>query len=231
MYFNKMVAVVKNGNKIFRENGDIVYMPFGSEYSLSFKNLHTTKAVVSVSIDGEDVLDNSELIVKPNQRVDLEGFLKGNNVTHKFKFIEKTEEISDFRGDRIDDGIILIKFKFEKKMSIFSNNVLIRKFTPNYSNFPDYCCNTVCCTDKLASCSTDDGITVHGSESNQSFTNGNIGLLEEEEHTIVFRLKGMTKNNCIEKPVYTKTKLQCSSCGRLWKSNNKFCSNCGTALI
>lgn len=109
------VVVIKHNGKILRERTDFVSLPFGSEYSILLKNLEARKAVVQLSIDGEDVIDGNSIIVNPNSKLELKGFMKGNRVTNKFRFIQKTKEIADHRGDRIDDGIVRVEFKFEKK--------------------------------------------------------------------------------------------------------------------
>jgi len=44
----------------------------------------------------------------------LEGYMKNNIARNKFKFIEKTKQIEDFRGNRIDDSLIRVEFTFEK---------------------------------------------------------------------------------------------------------------------
>ena len=38
MYSNKLIACVKHNGKILREKGENVLLPFGSEYTLYFKN-------------------------------------------------------------------------------------------------------------------------------------------------------------------------------------------------
>lgn len=114
-YKDNFVAVVKHNGKILRERNDFVSLPFGSEYSILLKNLEDRKAVVRISVDGDDVLDGNSIIIHPNSKSELKGFMKGSKVTNRFKFIQKTEEIAGYRGDRIDDGIIRIEFKFEKK--------------------------------------------------------------------------------------------------------------------
>lgn len=130
VYHEKFVATVLSDGKVLRENrekdDDILALPFGSEYSLRFKNLNSTRAAIDVSIDGQDVLDGSQLVISPNDDLDLEGFMKGDSVLNRFKFIKKTKQISDYRGDRIDDGIIRIAFRFEKKPAIV-DTVEIRK--------------------------------------------------------------------------------------------------------
>jgi hypothetical protein len=116
MTFKKnFVAVVKSKGKVLRERNGVVNVPFGSEYSLLFKNLESRKAIVNVDVDGEDALDGQSLIVQPNSTSELQGFLNGRKATNRFRFIEKTKEISDYRGDRIDDGVIRVEFRHEKE--------------------------------------------------------------------------------------------------------------------
>lgn len=114
VYMEKFIAVVKHNGKILRERDGFVSLPFGSEYSLLLKNKNSVKAVVNVEIDGQDVLDGNQLIVNPNSYLELNGFMKGTKVVNKFKSIQKTKQIADYRGDRVDDGIIRVEFRFEK---------------------------------------------------------------------------------------------------------------------
>lgn len=114
-YSNNFVAVVKHKGRILRERDGMVTLPFGSEYSILLKNLEARQAVVKVSVDGEDVLDGNSIIIGANSRMTLKGFMKGACVKNRFKFIQKTKEIIDHRGDRVDDGMIRVEFKFEKK--------------------------------------------------------------------------------------------------------------------
>ena len=118
VYSKHFVAAIKTGSKILREsnnsnNSPTVQLPFGSEFSILMKNMSTQKAVVKISIDGSDVLNGRSIIVNPNSDLELERFLTDSNIGNRFKFIEKTEQISDHRGDRVDDGIVRIEFQFE----------------------------------------------------------------------------------------------------------------------
>ena len=247
MYSDKLVAVVKVNGRVLRESGGVVYIPFGSDYSIQLKNLHTTKARVGVSIDGQDVLNGCKLLVDPNDVTELEGFLQGSIVKSKFRFIEKTQEISDFRGDKIDDGLITITFEYERKMDYFQHHPypIYRKCMDDgikppyepYCNVNDNLLNT-CFTSSEATLSrgisqvNDSGITVGGGDSNQHFNNGHFGMSDGEKHSIVIHLKGKTEdNNVIVTPIEVQTKIICTSCGRKWKSNIKFCSGCGTRLL
>jgi hypothetical protein len=114
MYQHKFVAVIKVGGKILREQGDTVTIPFGAEYSIMLKNKETRKASVGIEIDGQDVLSGNHLVVPANGEIEVERFLENLCTGNKFKFIQKTKKIMDHRGDKIDDGLIRIDFRFEK---------------------------------------------------------------------------------------------------------------------
>jgi hypothetical protein len=119
MYSNKLVCSVKVGKKILREknqnNESTVFIPFGSEYSLVLKNLGGQNAVVNIEIDGRKVSENG-FYMRAGQTADIERFVESLTEGRRFKFIEKTQEISDFRGDKIDDGLIRVTWQFEKPL-------------------------------------------------------------------------------------------------------------------
>ena len=147
VYKDRFVAVVKCNGRVLREKDNIITLPFGSEYSLLLKNLESRKAIARVWIDGQDVIDGS-LVLEPNSELELEGFLKGYEVGNKFKFIQKTEEIAEHRGDRIDDGVIRIEYRFEKKVE---EEVVYRRTYRDvppwrpWRNCPWCGCNPCCC--------------------------------------------------------------------------------------
>lgn len=113
-YQDKFVAEVKVNGRILRIRDGAVYLPFESEYTLYLKNLNSKRASVNVSIDGEDVLDNHSLILDANSSTELQGFLRGNVARNRFRFINKTKQIADHRGDKADDGLIRVEFAYEK---------------------------------------------------------------------------------------------------------------------
>jgi len=242
MYNNKFVTVVKVNGKILREMDGVVYIPFGSEYEISFKNLHTTRAQVSVFIDDVDVLDGSKLVVNPNGDSKIEGFMRGNAVSHKFKFIEKTQEISDYRGDRISDGLIRVSFKFEAPKPDWGPGWL-NSYPFGYRGACDntylgsssvgcsYSAQSQPVASKGVTPVSDNGITVKGSESNQSFNNIAMGVMEAVEHSMVIQLKGELGQTPVVQPLLVKTKVKCDTCGHTSFSGNKFCGNCGTSLV
>ena len=115
MYANKLVASLKANGKILREFKDNVYIPFGSEYSFLLKNLNTKRALVNVFIDGEDMTPGG-LVLNAGQEVDLERSIKNGNLKegNKFKFIERTGNIEQHRGIKLEDGLVRIEFQFEQ---------------------------------------------------------------------------------------------------------------------
>jgi hypothetical protein len=289
MYSNKLVACVKANGKILREKGEEVYLPFGSEYGLYFKNEHTRKVQINVEIDGQDVLFGSSLLLEPGKTLDLEGYVRDmyGDDNRAFKFITKTQEISDFRGDRIEDGLIKVTYQFEKekpeprptiyRKSIFDDayygDVTHRVYTncgDNKHPFEDSLSNislsdtlgidsnsvtnsvdansysnTVTTASVNASyindtmnvsmrsmnnVSDEPGITVEGSATGQSFQQGYIGVLESSKHTMVFQLRGLTSEEQVQEPVTVKSKKQCPSCGKKWKSSFEYCPHDGTFL-
>ncbi len=241
VYNEKLVAVVKCKGKVLKEFAGNVYVPFGSEYSITLNNLNTKRAVVNVTIDGEDVLDGQQLIVNANSKINLEGFLKGKKVTNKFKFIEKTAKIEAFRGNKVQDGIIRISYKFAAD-PVFQPRVTDTYIsTYGYDPFrtQDYMYCDTRTSDarsytKSMKCSSyvnEDGITGKGSASSQEFGVGYVDALEVKEHVIVFMLKGKTKNSPVKEAVTAKTKIECPLCGTKNSTKSKYCRECGNALI
>lgn len=229
MYNNNFVAVVKHGGRILRENGGVVRLPFGSDYSILLKNKDSRKAVVNVEIDDEDVATG--VIVSGNDSVELKGALNGLSVNNCFRFIQKTREISNYRGDRPGDGLIRVEYKFEEYKVVQTPIKYRRNDVWTYYNSP----NEVRYGSSFTLCDSDVGITVPGRETNQDFEYGSTKPLEFQSHVIVLHLKGTVKKRKkvrkIKKAVTVKTKLKCSTCGRTSKSSMKFCGNCGTYLI
>lgn len=114
MYGNKLAAAIKVNGKVLREFKDTVYVPFGSEYAITLKNLHTTRAVINVYIDGDNVVPGG-LVLNAGQSIDLERSIRNNNLTegNRFKFIERTNKIEDHRGIGVEDGLVRIEYQFE----------------------------------------------------------------------------------------------------------------------
>lgn len=239
MYNSGIVAVIKSNGRILREDKDLVYLPFNSEYSILLKNLETRKSLIKITIDGQDVLDNNSLILNPNTETELKGFMKGTQVRNKFKFIKKSKEISDYRGDRIDDGIVRIEYWFEQfkiysQPNIWNNSNTYYYYPGSYTPYQTYTCN--CSINNNSSITNtpvpEEGITVKGSSINQNYNYSDIGILEEPSKVIILKIIGFKEEikKIIEKPLTIQSKKICSICGKKSKSYLKFCSNCGTFL-
>ena len=114
MYGNKIAAAIKVNGKVLREFKDTVYVPFGSEYTILIKNLHTQRAVINIFIDGDNVVPGG-LVLNAGQEVDLERSIKNGNLNegNRFKFIERTGAVEDHRGVKLEDGLIRIEHQFE----------------------------------------------------------------------------------------------------------------------
>lgn len=114
MYGNKLATAIKVNGKVLREFKDTVYIPFGSEYSILIKNLHTTRALIHVFIDGEDQTPDG-LVINNGKEIEFERSLKNRSLTegNKFKFIERTGSIEQHRGIKLEDGIVRIEYQFE----------------------------------------------------------------------------------------------------------------------
>ena len=251
MYSNKLVCSVKANGKFLREdhrdNESIVYLPFKTEYSLFLKNLSERRALVHVDIDGKNMTKGG-LIVAGGTVIDLE---RPANLSsgRKFKFIEKTAEISDFRGDNPEDGLIVVKWQFEKPhLNIVINPWPTTRWIGGTADWVYYgtTTNTGSAIGSSSSSAQNDvtytscnsasqempgraaikpqGITVEGSRSHQNFSHGYIGDLEAARYSMVIKLFGGPR------PIYVSEKIQCSTCGRKWKMSFEFCGNCGTAL-
>lgn len=123
MYQNKLVMAIKSNGKVLRENGDLVHLPFGSEFSILVKNLNNRRAKFKLHIDGTDVLDGTEIIVNANSETEIKRFIRNGNMNegNAFKFIERTQAIEDGpRGIKIEDGIVRAEFWFEQERPVYN---------------------------------------------------------------------------------------------------------------
>jgi len=115
VYEQQFVAVVEQGGRVLREHDGAVRLPFGSDYGLRLKNLNSRRAVVAVSVDGENVLGGNRIVVEPNGETRLDGFMDpSGRVRRKFRFVQKTQEVVEHRGDRLDDGLVRVEFWYER---------------------------------------------------------------------------------------------------------------------
>ena len=257
MYSEKVAVAIKVGGRVLREAGDLVSLPFGSEYSIFVRNLNSVRAQVNVSIDGKNVSDGS-LVIGPNSSVEIERFIKNGNLQagNRFKFIERTAEIEAHKGIGSDDGLIRVEAWKEHVTTFVDVPVVRHHYYDEFHSLWSGCyfvndCNfnnvqTSNCSaptpDSVHSKSVmrsympqqergDAGITVPGSESRQQFHRVSGFALEPNSTVIVIRLRGDVGGQPIAAPITVDHKPTCETCGKVNKANDQFCSKCGTALL
>ncbi len=116
MHKKGLVACIKVGGRILREQSERVYLPFGSEYSVYLKNLEHRRVCAKIFIDGANVSDGG-FIINGSSSMDIERFVRNGNLQsgNCFKFIERTEAIEKHRGVEAEDGLVRIEYQFEKE--------------------------------------------------------------------------------------------------------------------
>ena len=181
-YKSNFVAVIKNSGKILREKEPGLFqLPFGSEYSILLKNLNTKKALVKISIDGQSI--GNDLVMEPNSTTEVKRFIENLERGNSFRFIQKTKEIVDHRGDRIDDGIIRVEVTYEKDV------YTIPYYT--YYNYPIYYSSTAVWPDyKPMTWTANSGDAVNC----KTITSGNSGQNPTTTNAFIYNL-GLLKNS------------------------------------
>jgi hypothetical protein len=238
MYSNNFAVAIKVNGKVLRESGDSVSLPFGCEYSVFIKNLNSVRGQIQIAIDGEDVA--GKIIIRPNSSLELERFIRSGNLEsgNRFRFIERTESVEAHRGVRIDDGLVRIEAWKER---VYVRPIVAEPpgsdsppFPPELGDLSAFFAlssspGTTANSD--ASGRTAPGITVPGSESRQRFVTAQGFPLEDQSTVMVLRLVGCVGAVPIEQPVTVDIKPGCSTCGKKNRATNKFCDQCGTALV
>jgi hypothetical protein len=257
VHSNKLVVALKVNGKFLRdskdsENNNEVFVPFGTEYSIYLKNLHSERALVDIDVDGESAIKGLVVDAKSYNNysinwVELERFHKGDNfIGHRFKFIEKTQEISEHRGDGPEDGLIVVSYRFEKPKPVYRPRTQLSfggtttrgmmpppsdnwgegaVFSAAPADLSDIQCNT-----NFTSRVSDAGITVEGSQSTQGFDTVHFGATETTTHSIVLKLRGIVEEQEVIQPVTTRTRVTCKTCGKRCETSWKMCSECGTSV-
>lgn len=247
MYSHKMAAAIKVDGKVLREFSDVVYVPYGKEYTILVKNLHTVRSIVDIFVDGENAVPGG-LILGPLQEINLERWIKNGNLLegNRFKFIERTQKVEQHRGIGIEDGLIRIEHRFERIVQTFNNTNSMPLKNDYYHDYSKVLgsANTVVYTSSIAhseytnmasavslNATSEVGITVPGSHSTQKFRAGEYFLTENQRHSMIIKLLGETEDNrAIREPITVKHRPRCQTCGTNNRATAKFCSECGTSL-
>jgi len=249
-YSNSYVAVVKDSNqKVLREIGGQVFLPFQSEYSLLLKNNNWHRSLCKVEIDGTDVLGGHGLIIGNHSSVDLERFIVDGDMSggQRFKFVPLGDSrVND--PSNSENGIVVVKFWKEVdppiNLNIYNNTVrgnntgnppphdsfyysagtgdIIGGTTTSNASLASFSC----CLDSMDMQSAQAGATVEGSHSDQKFTTGEFR--GEDGAPTVLRLKLVGRKASL---TVTGTKKKfCVRCGAGASFTDKFCRGCGSKL-
>ncbi len=128
MYKENFVMSIKSGNKFLQESNNEVFLPFLSEYSIFLKNKNSKRALVSVEIDGKDVFNGEKLVLNAGQSIDLERFVEELNSGRKFRFIEKSDAIIEYRGNQPEDGLVKVSFQYEELPKTYGGSLFEKGF-------------------------------------------------------------------------------------------------------
>jgi hypothetical protein len=116
-YSNKfVVSVFVDGQALKEQANGNVNIPFGSEYTIRFRNRNSRRAVVKFTIDGENVSAGG-YIIEPHSHVDIE---RHAEIDRAFKFVslDSSDAVEVGKNGPNDDkrkGLIEANFYFEKK--------------------------------------------------------------------------------------------------------------------
>ena len=241
MHKNGLIVTLRTvNNQILREYGNDIFLPFGSEYVIGFRNQNSERLLVSVFVNGKDALDGERMVLSSycSEEI-LQGFFRRGRISHRFKFIEKTQRIRDYSGDNPNDGTIRIEFWKE----IGNPNIRIKRRVTDSDLYKDREIRYKNClsepnrgfspqTIAYNMQQNDQGLTVPGSEINEEVQFTDVGFIENNSTVIFFYLRGENNLNSqkIKEPVLTKSRLICQSCGHRNIPGSKCCNQCGTSL-
>jgi hypothetical protein len=235
MFKKNFVVVIKSNGNSLREKNGMVFLPFGSNYEIYLKNLDSRRAIVSVEIDGENVLDGQRLVMNGNSNHTLQGFLKGRNKEYRFKFIEKNESLKNARAEKIQDGIIRVSFDFE--VPVVSNITWTFPISGpyvRYSYYNDYyntSNGTILGSNScIVNCSSNqEGFTIPGNEVKVDYETTHVSNIEHGD-VITFKLIGKMEKSAVVEPLTTRNKTKCKFCNTSQSTSHNYCCKCGANL-
>ena len=155
------------------------------------------------------------------------------NDKHKFRYTGSTGDYYDYNQTKtynINGMLRSVDYSAGESMKASATSATAEYFATNNIKVQS------CVHDGMATMDTyvpknESGITVPGSKSDQKFQTAYIGALDPQTHSIVLKILGETPDNePVRKPVTTKHKPKCVTCGKQNKATAKFCTECGTAL-
>lgn len=222
-YLNGFVmSIVKDGSAVREEKRKVV-LPFESEYAVKLHNKNNRTAVCDLFINGDDVSEGG-FVVHANSFVNIERFLGGNlNSGKRFKFAKlSSPQVKD--KDNFENGVVEARFRLVKDNLLWITATTCTGNLKNTLDTGDFVYDGGIMSQCNYTCSTlQEGATVEGSNSDQSFIYTDVGELEENITSI--KIKIMSDGSIEVKQKY------CTKCGRRKRFKDIYCAKCGRKLI
>lgn len=250
MYKEKFVLSVLHSGSPLREFGPHydkkVSMPFNSEYAIRLRNKNDRSCTARIFIDGTKLSSFGDIILQRNGYVDVERFINSSmNSGKKLKFVPLNhKDVNDPYSS--DNGIIKVEFRLEKSARVvidphspFQNDDL----TPRHPRGPkrrgsatkggplrysssmswgNVESSNMITQSMFNYVDTQDGATVEGGKSDQSFSYGDIDVNFKPSAVLKLKIVGVKG----DKEVKKHTKF-CTNCGTISRKLDRFCGRCG----
>ena len=227
----------------------IYYLQDGEEFELEIFN--PTQTIYKANIFLNDLLiPGGGLVLKPGERVFLDRYL---NDPRKFKFETYEVGTSEPVNHAIaNNGKVKVEFFKEQTLidySIYTNynttqdwNIhspyYATEFTTTGTVFGTCSTTTTLANDSIMENSVfkssptpkkqETGMVGKGSKSDQEFQSVNYDFDCIPSYTMDFQILPLSKKQTMVSDI--NTKRYCTQCGTKYKSNHKFCSNCGNKI-
>lgn len=258
MYLKDFVVTLEVKGQTCREfkneqGRNLIYIPFGSDYSLQFRNMRNVRALVEVKIDGAEVTAGG-LVIGANSSSSLTGKIDGDSTKNQFRFIRKTERIKNVRGDKPMDSVVEVKVTFEedwyelkrrldnadiwRKKSIKSCGITwqsdrtespLRSFS-SY-NQADSGLSSLNQIGFNCSANIEGGLTVPGTPTNVNYSTTSFRR-SSDVTSVSFFLTGTNPESLpIAQPVVTRSERICPTCRFRNPNTDRWCGDCGTCLV
>lgn len=134
-----VVSVVLNGHILKEKPNGVVAIPFGSEYSLRFRNKHARRALVKFFIDGENV-SGGGYVIDANSSIEIKRHAH-KDVAFKFVSLD-SEEAHEFGKNGPNDdgtkGLIEARFYLEKEYKYYPQPWYPQKLWNEWKTQPDW---------------------------------------------------------------------------------------------
>lgn len=238
----------KGSNDLYR-GSMAVALPFNSEYKVRLKNKNNRSCTARVFIDDKRVSKLGDLIIGANGTVDLERFID-SSLDHgkRFKFVPLDHpDVDDPTSGH--NGIVKVEFRLARKengIKIKTDPVVWKPWdfadydkpfdgiygddiNPINKNFSGGSVQVSYCATNFLSDnqnSIEDGATVEGKHSDQSFIYSNLDVVDFPTTTLWLKIVGIKDTKQADKMIYR----YCSNCGIKIKRSDKYCSECGNRL-